>query len=291
MLDFVNDIEVIQDSFAPFYRTTILAGETDPNKLHDLQNDLDDAQIYSQEQIDELVQLYLDGAERDRLDPILDMCVAVYLEELDEDGQVEFKGNAKAFLRTYGFLSSILPYSNPEWEKRSIFLNFLVPRLPAPKEEDLSKGVLDAIDMDSYRAEKKAMQRIILPDDDAEIEPAPTGGGGGMAWEPPPLTPLSLIIEAFNRNFGNIEWDDTDSLLKIVTEAIPAKVDEDVAYRNAQENSDEQNARIELNRTMERVMTSIMKDQTQLFKQYVDNESFRQWLNDTVFRLTYSGKR
>lgn len=291
VLDFVNDIEVIRDAFAPYYRTTILSGETDPDKLHDLQNDLDGAQVYSPEQVDEFVQLYLDGAERDRLDPILDLCVAIYLAELDERGQVEFKGKAKAFLRTYGFLSSILPYGNAEWEKRSIFLNFLVSRLPAPTEQDLSKGVLDAIDMDSYRAEKQAMQRILLPDDDAEIEPAPGGGAGGFGGEGPALAPLSVIVETFNRNFGNIEWEDSDNVLTLVTQAIPAKVDEDTAYRNAQENSDEQNARIELNRTMERVMTAIMKDHTQLFKQFVDNESFRRWLTDTVFKLTYRGKR
>ena len=30
----------------------------------------------------------------------------------------------------------------------SIFLNFLTPKLPAPIEEDLSKGILEVIDMD-----------------------------------------------------------------------------------------------------------------------------------------------
>ena len=76
------------------------------------------------DQIQQLVELYLGGAQRDRLDPILDACVPVY-KQLNEDGQVDFKGKAKAFTRTYGFLSSVLPYSNAEWEKLSIFLNFL----------------------------------------------------------------------------------------------------------------------------------------------------------------------
>ena len=176
-----NDSDAIRESFATFYRATILADETDPNKLHDLQSDLDAAQVYSAEQIDEFVKRYLAGADRDQLDPILDACVAVYLSDLDEDGQVDFKGKAKGFVRTYGFLSSVLPYSNALWEKRSIFLNFLIPKLPSPKEEDLSKGILDAIDMDSYRVEKRAMQKIILPDDDAEIEPVPVSGGGHRA--------------------------------------------------------------------------------------------------------------
>ena len=109
VLDFLNDTDTIRDSFASFYRTTILADETDPNKLHDLQADLDSAQIYSTDQLEDFVKRYLSGADRDQLDPILDACVAVYLREKDEDGQVEFKGKAKGFVRTYGFMSSVLP--------------------------------------------------------------------------------------------------------------------------------------------------------------------------------------
>lgn len=110
VLDFVNNTSMIQEGFAAYYRTTVLADETDPNKLHDLQSDLDAAQVYSEEQVDDFVKLYLEATERDRLDPILDTCVDVYRSDLDEDGQVAFKSNAKKFTRTYGFLSSILPY-------------------------------------------------------------------------------------------------------------------------------------------------------------------------------------
>jgi type I restriction enzyme R subunit len=178
VLDFQNDTDTIKDAFSDYYRTTVLADETDPDKLHDLKAKLDAYQVYSPADVDGLVELYLNGADRDRLDPILDACVAVYKEQLDEGGQVDFKGKAKAFNRTYGFLASILPYTNAEWEKLSIFLNFLVPKLPAPIEEDLSKGILEAIDTDSYRVEKQAVVRIQLPDANAEIEPGPTSGGG-----------------------------------------------------------------------------------------------------------------
>ncbi|GAF24975.1 type I restriction-modification system, R (restriction) subunit [Moorella thermoacetica Y72] len=286
VLDFVNDPETIRKAFEPYYRTTILADETDPNKLHDLKADLDGYQVYAPEQVDELVRLYLSGADRDQLDPILDACVATYMEHLDEDGQVDFKGKAKAFLRTYNFLSSILPYTNAEWEKLSIFLNFLVPKLPAPKEEDLSKGILEAIDMDSYRVEKQASMRIALPDADAEIEPVPAVGGGHKPE--PELDRLSNIIKAFNDQFGNIPWTDADRVRKLITEEIPARVAADTAYQNARKHSDKQNARIEHDKALVRVMTALLKDDTELFKQFSDNESFRRWLTDTVFALTYS---
>ena len=32
-------------------------------------------------------------------------------------------------------------------------------------------------------------------------------------------------------------------------------------------------------------MTSVMKDDTELFKQYMDNPGFKRWMNDTVFDL------
>ena len=133
VLDFTNDADAIQDAFADYYRTTILAEVTDPDKLHDLEAALDGYQVYDPGRIDELVERYLAGVDRDLLDPILDACVAVYRERLDEDGQVDFKGKAKAFLRAYGFLASILPYTYAEWEKLSIFLTFLAPKLPRPR--------------------------------------------------------------------------------------------------------------------------------------------------------------
>jgi type I restriction enzyme R subunit len=70
---------------------------------------------------------------------------------------------------------------------------------------------------------------------------------------------------------------------------VPAErlVAADTAYQNAKKNSDKQNARIEHDQALARVMTVVLRDDTELFKQFSDNESFRRWLTDTVFALTY----
>jgi type I restriction enzyme R subunit len=284
VLDFQNDTETIEQSFADYYRTTTLSKETDPNKLHTLKGELDKYQVYSPEQIDEFVELYLSGKLVDKVHPILDACVAVYVNDLDEDGQVDFKGKAKAFVRTYDFLATILPYGVQDWEKLSIFLNFLISKLPAPIEEDLAKGILDAIDMDSYRAEKKATMAIALPDADAEIEPVPTSGGGRKI--DPELDKLSNIVKAFNDQFGGL-FTDAKRMEERITGEIPQKVSVDQAYQNAKKNSDRQNARIEHDKALKRVITALFTDDAQLFKQFQDNESFRHWMTDTIFGLTY----
>ena len=285
VLDFQNDSETIRDAFADYFRSTVLADETDPDKLHDLQAGLDGARVYTEEQVKDIARRFVDGEERERLDPVLDACVAVYKEDLDEDGQVAFKGNAKAFVRTYGFLSCVLPYTRIAWEERSIFLDLLIPKLPSPREDDLSRGILEAIDMESYRVEKQAAQRILLPDEDAEIDPVPTAGGGGRPE--PEIDLLSNILRVFNEHFGDIPWEDADRVRQLITETIPSRVADDRAFRNARRNSDEQNTRIEHDRALLRVMTSVMKDDAELFKQFMDNDGFKRWMTDTVFALAY----
>jgi len=203
VLDFADNQEAVQTAFQEYYQSTIQEGETDPNKLHDLKAGLDAAQVYGDAQVKEFVSRYLGGAARDALDPMLDACVATYQETLNEDEQVQFKGGARAFVRSYGFLAAILPYGHPEWETLSIFLEFLIPKLPAPKEEDLSKGVLDTIDMESYRVEKQAMLKLAMTDADATLEPLAPGAGAGMGV--PDIDVLSNILKTFNDLFGNID--------------------------------------------------------------------------------------
>ncbi len=284
VLDFQNNSEAITYAFQDYYRTTLLAEETDPNKLHDLKASLDGAQVYSSAQIQQVVELFLSGAERDKLDPILDACVAVYVGTLDEDAQVDFKGKAKAFCRTYSFLSSVIPYTNAEWEKLSIFLNLLTPKLPAPKEEDLSQGILEAIDMDSYRVEKKSAMNIALADTDAEIEPAPADGCGHKGE--PEFDRLSNILKTFNDQFGTL-FTDSDRVAKRIRDDIAPKVAADAAYQNAKENTPH-TARMAHDEALGKVMQHLLKDDTQVYKQFVENESFRRFIGDMVYQLTSS---
>jgi len=282
VLDFQNNSEAITYAFQDYYRTTLLSEETDPNKLHDLKASLDRSQISSPTQVQQVVELFLSGAERDKLDPILDACVAVYVDTLDEDAQVDFKGKAKVFCRTYSFLSSVIPYTNAEWEKLSIFLNLLTPKLPAPKEEDLSQGILEAIDMDSYRVEKKSAIKIALADTDAEIEPAPTDGGGRKGE--PELDRLSNILKTFNDQFGTL-FTDSDRVAQRIREDIAPKVAADAAYQNAKENTPH-TARMAHDEALGKVMQHLLKDDTQVYKQFVENESFRRFVGDMVYQMT-----
>ena len=129
VLDFANKAAVIEKAFSRFYRTTILSGETDPNKLYDLISLMEGIRFMIPAMWKKVVELFLNGGERDRLDPLLDPCVGFtrnWKRRIRSSSKVLCQG---CFVRTYGFLGSILPYGNVEWEKLSIFLNLLIPKV------------------------------------------------------------------------------------------------------------------------------------------------------------------
>jgi type I restriction enzyme R subunit len=232
--------------------------------------------------------LYFSGESREKLDPILDECVTAYLQ-LDENAEVDFKGKVKAYVSTYKFLASILPYNNPDWERLATFLNFLIPKLPVPKEDDMSLGILQSIDLESYRAEVKASKALHPVDKEtAEVGPVPTSGGGHVPV--PQMDKLSNIIREFNQLFDNIQWKDADKIHNVITEEIPAKVATDRKYQNAMNHSDMENARIELE------AGTSAGDERRLFRPrrtvqaVCYNPQFKKWAERSNFRCDVQGE-
>lgn len=283
ILDFVNDPGVIKAAFDKYYKTTILSGETDVNKLNDQISEMESLQVYTHEDVDSFVEAYLDNAPREELDPILDRCTENYKELIPEE-QILFKSNAKGFVRTYNFLSAILPYGSVEWEKLSIFLKLLIGKLPSPAEDDNISGLLEDIDLESYRAVAQDTMRIQLDNENGELNPIPVSRDVGISV--PELDPLTQILKEFHDAFGGIDWTDEDKVKKQVAD-LPAIVSKDEAYQNAIKNSDAQNARVESDRATMQAILDSMSTTIELYKAVNENPALCKWIQDMVFANTY----
>jgi type I restriction enzyme R subunit len=290
VLDFANDPSDIQKAFEKYYKTTILSGETDANKLNDLIDTMEPMQVYTQQQIDTFVGLYLNNVERDKLDPIIDICVENY-KTLDLEDQIAFKSSAKQFVRTYNFLSSILPYGSQEWEKLSIFLNLLVTKLPRPtSDEDDIEKIVEDVDLESYRVVAQETMAIRLADEDAEIDAIPVKTDIGIPV--PEMDTLTNIIATFHDIWGKCEWTDEDKIKNQIAD-LPDIVRQDEAYQNAMRYSDAQNARDESDRAVFEAILKTMSSGMELYTAFQDdmrnsnNVSFKKWLLDMVFNSTY----
>ncbi|MDW2933689.1 type I restriction endonuclease subunit R [Mesomycoplasma ovipneumoniae] len=278
VIDFANQPEDISNAFQPYYKETELEGETDPNKLNNLLSMLDAKYVYEKDEVNRLVDLFLENSPRSSIDSIVDQCVERYIA-LSEEDQVEFKSGVKSFIRTYNFLASILPIGQVDWEKKVIFFERLIHRLPTPKGDDLSAGILESIDLESYRLEKKNTIVIILEDEDGKVEGLGIGAGKKNEVE---LDTLENIVSTFNDIFGNIDWQDKDNVARQIRE-LPEMVMKNEKFKNALKNSDIENIKREYDSALKDVFRIIMKDNIELFGQWTNNSNFSEWLKSTIF--------
>lgn len=278
VLDFANDAEDIKKAFQPFYKETKLIEGTDPNKLYEILGKLDYLNVYEEDQVDRVIDMFFKNKSREFIDPIMDTCVKRY-KELDEKDQVEFKSAVKSFIRTYNFLSAILPIGQIEWTKKSIFFELLVHRLPTPRDDTGMSEILESVDLESYRLEKQNELSIVLENKDGETSSNQVGTARIVE---PEMESLDDIIANFNDIFGNINWKDKDNVVRQIKE-LPEMVVKDKRIINAIKNSDKENVKIEYENVLSDVMRAIMKDNMQLFLQFTSNIQFKKWLTDCVF--------
>lgn len=288
ILDFVNSTGDIKEAFDPYYETTILSESTDPNKLFDLQSELDKFQVYSKEQIEDYANKVVQNVPVDQLHIILDSAAETFWKNLNEKNQDEFRSKCKTYVRLYVFLAQIVEFVNPYLEKLYIFLNNLQNKIRHPSDEDFAKGVLENIDMESYRLEKIEEIKINLKQG-KELYPQPIDSGGKWRDEGE-KDYLSRIVKEFNEKFGT-NFTNEDKVKKMTDELMQDVVNDEAALENISTSlasKDEQNARITFEEVLKDKLTNHIDSNFEVFKEYNDNEEFRRLFAGMMFDMMIS---
>lgn len=290
VLDFANDPEMIQKAFQDYYKTTVLVGESDVNKLNDLTETIEGFCFYTQDDVDRVVELKLTGNDDDRpaMDAVLDGVTERFKEELNEDEQIVCKSGIKNFNRCYPYFSSIMPFESAEWEKQYIFYSLLVKKLPKLKIDDFTEGLIDNIDFDKYRIVKEEERQIVLENENAEVAPVPVGHGTGKPV--PEMEALSTIVKDFNELFGNIDWKNRDEVQRQINE-LPARIAGSVDFANAVKNGDSQVAQITFNDDMIAIVAAMLEEKTEFVQAYFGNKDFQNFVNARVYQAALSRLR
>lgn len=290
VLDFANDPEMIQKAFQDYYKTTVLVGESDVNKLNDLTETIEGFCFYTQDDVDRVVELKLTGNDDDRpaMDAVLDGVTERFKEELNEDEQIVCKSGIKNFNRCYPYFSSIMPFESAEWEKQYIFYSLLVKKLPKLKIDDFTEGLIDNIDFDKYRIVKEEERQIVLENENAEVAPVPVGHGTGKPV--PEMEALSTIVKDFNELFGNIDWKNRDEVQRQINE-LPERIAGSVDFANAVKNGDSQVAQITFNDDMIAIVAAMLEEKTEFVQTYFGNKDFQNFVNARVYQAAVSRLR
>jgi type I restriction enzyme R subunit len=280
VLDFANTAEEIEKAFKPYFESTILGEATDPNKLFDLQDALDNYQVYTKEQVQEFSDKILANVSIDQLHAILDISSAIFKNDLEEEQQADLRAKVKTYVRLYIFLSQIVPFENPYLERLYIFLNHLQNKLNGDAPVDLAQGILDNIDMDSYRLQLEATTDILMEQGE-DLKPIPTEMRGSVNH--PEIDKLSNILKTFNDRYGT-HFEDMDKVRQMA-ESVANDVAKNQELITSIKYSDDQNARITSDKIVDQELLKHISTNFDLYKLYSDNKEFREDFSAMMFGM------
>ena len=218
-------------SFQPYYEQTIVAETADPNRLYELQHELESAQVFSPGEVEGLCKVFYAPKEKQSvadqaqmygyLNPAVDRFVA-----LDNEKQEEFRSALKGFVGLYSFLSQVMPFSDPDLEKLYTFGRFLELKLPRdPKKDPLD--LRGEVALNYYRLDKYSEGGIGLNIGETAAIWPPSELGSKKGKDD--VAPLSEIIDILNDRFGTNFTKADQLFFDQVTEK--AKADEDVLQK------------------------------------------------------------
>ncbi|WP_447981043.1 type I restriction endonuclease subunit R [Achromobacter kerstersii] len=289
VLDFYNTVEDIKTAFDPFYTATTLSEPTDVNVLHDLKDVLDNFGIYEWSEVTTFNEKFFASAEAEELHPIIDSVVTRFDEDLNDEQRIEFKIQAKQFVKIYAQVAAIIPFNNVSWEMLHWFLKFLIPKLKVKDpDQDKLDELLDSIDLSTYGLERSRLEgKIGLDASETDLEPQNPNVRGGHFGDGD-KDPLDDIVRAFNeRHFAGWEATPEEQRVKFINIAKHVMRHSDYKAQ-VEDNPDSQNRKLALERLIQQAISAERRRELDLYKRYASDPDFKRAFDASVSRLLAS---
>jgi len=276
VLDFVNEPEEIRESFQRFYQSTILEGETDPNRLYDIQREIYNFHLYTNEDVNRFCEVFFDlRRDEGNLHPMLDRVVDNFVRIEDNEIREDFRSKIQSYIRMYGYLSQIINFSDIELEKTFVFLKYLNKKLPKRQVDYFD--ISDTIDLDSLRIQKIHEHIEGLVREDSILNP-PQFESTGV--KDPEYDFLSEIISQVNNTYGvNLTEEDKLDLSRLSKRLI----DDPEVHKYMNGDNTEDNKQTFFKQQFEGVMVDFINERFDFYKKMDDNPSMK----NLIFKMMY----
>ena len=204
ILDFANEEEDIFTAFKPYFETTPVGENADPQKLNELQHRVLEWAVFTKEDVSAFSAVWYEkrkdhtASDHRAMNSILDRAVAAFQARQEEERE-EFRGQITAFRNLYAFLSQIIPYQDSELEQFYTFCRNLIAKLPPPGNGK-SFALDDEVALKYFRIQQMTQGSIDLSEGEADPLKGPTDvGSGGRKDEEVGLRDL---VDRLNERFG-----------------------------------------------------------------------------------------
>jgi type I restriction enzyme, R subunit len=285
VLDFRNEEEDIFKAFKPYYETTPIGDDADPQKLNELHHKLLQPAIFTPQDLTDFAAVWFkrrrdpSGQDHKQMNAILDRGVTRF-EEREEAEQEEFRGLLTAFRNLYGFLSQILPYFDEELERLYAFVRNLAKKLPLPA--DGAKFTLDDdVALKFFRLQQVSEGTIDLSQGEADPLKGPTDLGTGR--EKGTDIALSTLVAQLNERFGT-NFTGADQLF---FDSVRATAERNEKIVEAAKANTEANFSAFFERMLDGLFIQRMEGNEEIFNRVMSDKQFRAAAQEHLARQLY----
>ncbi|MFD2706764.1 type I restriction enzyme subunit R domain-containing protein [Salibacterium lacus] len=288
VLDFANKAEDIQEAFQPYYEKTMIDETTDPNMLYDLVDDLEEAQVYTDSEVDAFCQLYFKPdfniervVDQRRLHGLLDPAVERFDQKTEEEQEL-FRDQLNKFVRLYSFLSQIIPFQDLDLHKLHTFGRFFLKKIQRDNGDRETFHIdSNEVELAFYRLQKQQEGMITLESGGDYAVGGHVASGSKKSEDD--KDNLSSIIERLNERFAT-DFDDSD---RLSMEAVEEEMynDMDLAQKARSNSMDNYQYAFEkefINKWIERMD----KDQN-IFSKIMDDDEFKEMMMLEMMKRVY----
>lgn len=277
VLDFFNELKHIKSAFDKYFTVTTLSQATDVNVLSDIKTELDAVGVYEPHEVIDYAEAYFGGASMETLQGKINILAERFNHELElsDDAKIEFKMQAKQFVKLYSRLASIMPFNKIEWERLFWLLKALIPELNIrTQEDDDIDDLLESIDLNTYAIERTALgSKITLDEKEAVIDPSNPNVIG--VHTEAKTNNLDKIIADFNERWFK-SWHITpeEQRMKFINLAqrIYDHPDFQQKYLTTR---DEQHRNLEFEKLVKDIIVEDRKKEIDFYKLFIQDEAFQ----------------
>ena len=268
VLDFVNKVETIQQSFQNFYQTTILSEETDPNLVYDLLDMIREYGLFTPQEVDDWNTIFFDDSKRDdgMLQPTLNVIIERW-NDLSQEDRDESRSQISNYCKLYGYVSMVHQFDNIELEKHYVLFEYLRKKFPVDGLEKLD--VSNLVDLESLNLDIKGKLNISLEEENTVFDPNTYGKGRGKDDEEYDL--LSEIINEINDFYGKVPEGTEESTKKLLKDI----VSDDEFLKVVQSNNTDSNKRDKLTKIYENKNIDTLDVNTKLYE-FFEKKEFKE---------------
>ena len=273
VLDFVNKPEDIFSAFKPYFDATELESETDPYLLETLKHELDEMQVYYEDEINSFADVFYKPLNKQRPSDHADMERFIQpakdrYKTLEKDKQEEFYDKLSAFTGLYAFVSQIITYGDIDWEKLYSYGRFLLPHL-LNHNDDRNIKPEESVLLEHYRIQQGYTLSLSLDEGNDVSVKSPSVVGSGKNDEK--KEPLSIIIKSLNERFGT-NFTDEDRLFfdQIKEKAVNNEEIRKTAISNPFEKFE-----LGIKKIIELLMIQRMNENDTIVTKYMDDNEFQ----------------